>query len=217
MSGRPTIEIVYDFVCPWCHLGIARLLDAVASRPAYGFDLVWRPFLLNPDMPRDGLSRSDHALRKYGGEVRARRLYVAVTRLGQQDGVVFRFDRMARVPSSIDAHRLVLWAQRLGDATPLVRSLFDAHFADGDDLGNHDILAGRAARAGFDPVAAQQLLSTRDGEDAVHAENLRAHRAGIAGVPCVVMDNSMALAGVQDTKVFQRLLDVAALERITAG
>lgn len=213
-AARQTIEVVYDFVCPWCHLGIARLLRALDSRPAHGFDLVWRPFLLNPDMPPEGMSRAEHALRKYGGEVRARRLYAAVTRLGLQDGVAFRFERMARVPCSVEAHRLVVWASRRGDATPLVCALFDAHFAEGADIGGHGVLASLAGAAGFDAAAAASFLASREDEDAVHAENLRTHRAGIAGVPCVVLNDSMAVAGVQDVKVFQRLLDVAALERI---
>ncbi len=212
--GRQTIEIVHDFVCPWCYLGIGRLLKALRNRPEHRFTLVWRPFLLNPDIPREGLSRADYALRKYGGEARARRLYAAVTRLGIQDGVAFQFDRMTRIPSSVDAHRLVGWASRQADVTVLVLALFAAQFAGGQDLGDHRTLIALAGAAGFDPVEAARFLRSHQDEDAVHAENLRAHRAGISGVPCVVLDGSFAVSGAQETEVFQRLLDVAALEAI---
>ncbi len=217
LAGRQTIEIVHDFVCPWCYLGIVRLLRALQNRPGHRFTLVWRPFLLNPDIPREGVSRADYALRKYGGEARARRLYAAVTRLGLQDGVLFQFDRMTRIPSSVDAHRLVGWASRFGDATPLVQALFAAQFCSGDDLGDHATLIARAAASGFDPLGAARFLRSQQEDDAVQAENLRAHRAGISGVPCVVLDGSFAVSGAQETEVFQRLLDVAALEMVGGG
>jgi predicted DsbA family dithiol-disulfide isomerase len=48
----------------------------------------------------------------------------------------------------------------------------------------------------------------------VHADNLRAHRLGINGVPCFVIDGRHAIAGAQDGEVIERLLDVA---RVDAG
>ncbi len=212
--GRQTIEIIFDFVCPWCYLGITRLLDARHGRPLLSFDLIWRPFLLDPDMPPEGMSRLDHALRKYGGEVRAKRLYSAVTRIGLEDGVPFRFELMKRVPSTVNAHRLIRWAAERGDATKLVCRLMQAHFAEGADIGDTHTLAVLSAESGFDPAAAARMLASRAFEDAVHVDNLGTHRAGIAGVPCVVIDGDFAVAGVQDTKVLERLLDAAALERI---
>jgi predicted DsbA family dithiol-disulfide isomerase len=54
---------------------------------------------------------------------------------------------------------------------------------------------------------------TGDGEsDAVHADNLRAHRLGINGVPCFVISGRHAIAGAQEPEVIERLLDVAAVE-----
>jgi len=51
-KARLSIEIVHDLVCPWCFLGVRRLLRTLRRRPDLLFDLTWRPFLLNPDMPR---------------------------------------------------------------------------------------------------------------------------------------------------------------------
>ena len=212
ISGRQTIEVVYDLVCPWCYLGVQRLLGALAQRPDTVFELVWRPFLLNPDIPREGLSRQDYAVRKYGGEDRARRLYATVSELGLQSGIRFRFDRILTIPSSIDAHRLAVWAARFGLATAMVGTLFAAHFTDGADLGDPEALAGLAAAVGLDPSAARRFLRGRDGGEMVQSENLRAHRRGIGGVPCFVFGGKLAVSGAQETEVFQRLLDVAALD-----
>ena len=50
----------------------------------------------------------------------------------------------------------------------------------------------------------------------VQSENLRAHRRGIGGVPCFVFGGKLAVSGAQETEVFQRLLDVAALDPVPA-
>ena len=216
VSGRQTIEVVYDLVCPWCYLGVQRLLGALAQRPDTLAEIVWRPFLLNPDIPREGVSRQDYAIRKYGGEDRARRLYATVSELGLQSGINFRFDRMRIIPSSIDAHRLAAWAGRFGLATAMVGTLFAAHFVDGADLGDPEVLAGLAAAIGLDAQAARRFLRGRDGGEMVQSENLRAHRRGIGGVPCFVFNGKLAVSGAQQIEVFQRLLDVAALDPLAA-
>ena len=102
-KARLPVEIVYDLICPWCYLGVRRLLRTFRRRPDLLFDLTWRPFLLNPDMPRAGMARPDYVIRKFGGEERAKRLYTSITELGRREGVDFAFDRIRRTPSSIDA------------------------------------------------------------------------------------------------------------------
>ena len=214
IGARQTIEVVHDFVCPWCYLGVRRLLRALAHHPAGLFEIVWRPFLLNPDIPPGGLARADYVVRKYGGADRARRLYASVTELGLQAGIAFRFDRMMRIPSSVDAHRLTGWAARFGAADAVAEALFAAQFTDGADIGDADVLACIAGAVGLDQADASAFLRGREGAELVQSENLRAHRRGISGVPCFVLDGRFAVSGAQETEVFLRLLDVAALDAV---
>jgi predicted DsbA family dithiol-disulfide isomerase len=206
------VEVVHDLVCPWCYLGTRRLIRTVRRRPALLVEFVWRPFLLNPDMPRLGMARSDYVIRKFGGEDRARRLYGSIADIGRAEGVPFRFDRVRRTPSSVDAHRLVRWSARFGRADEMVEALFAAHFADGRDIGEIGVLCAIAASCGLDQVAARAMLTSEAELDGVHADNLRAHRLGINGVPCFVVAGRHAIAGAQEPEVIERLLDVAAVE-----
>lgn len=210
--ARLPVEVVYDLVCPWCYLGVRRLMRTMRRRPDLLFEVVWRPFLLNPDMPRAGMARADYVVRKFGGEERARRLYASITEVGAAEGLEFRFDRIRRTPSSVDAHRLVRWAGLYGRAAEVVEALFAAHFADGHDIGEASVLRAIAASAGLDPAAAQRFLRSDEEVDAVHADNLRAHRLGINGVPCFVIAGRHAVAGAQEPEVIERLLDVAAVD-----
>jgi len=210
--ARLGIEVVHDLVCPWCYLGVRRLLRTLARRPDLQAELTWRPFLLNPDMPRMGMSRADYVVRKFGGEERARRLYSSITEIGRGEGIMFRFERMRRTPSSVDAHRLVRWAARFGRASEVVEAIFAAHFADGRDIGDAEVLAAIAASCGLKPAASRAFLASDAEVDAVHADNLRAHRLGINGVPCFVVAGNHAIAGAQEPEVLERLLDVAMVE-----
>jgi predicted DsbA family dithiol-disulfide isomerase len=210
--ARLGVEIVHDLVCPWCFLGVRRLMRTLRRRPDLLFELSWRPFLLNPDMPRGGMPRPDYVMRKFGGEERARRLYTSITDIGRSEGVQFRFDRIRRTPSSVDAHRLVRWAGRFGRATEAAEALFSAHFTDGLDIGEAEVLVAVAHALGLDAPAFRRFLATDLEVDAVHAENLRAHRLGINGVPCFVIGGRHAIAGAQEPEVIERLLDVAAVD-----
>jgi predicted DsbA family dithiol-disulfide isomerase len=211
-KARLSIEIVHDLVCPWCYLGVRRLMRTLRRRPDLMFDITWRTFLLNPDMPRNGMARPDYVIRKFGGEERARRLYASIAEIGRAEGMLFRFDRIRRTPSSVDAHRLVRYAARFGGADAMVEALFTAHFTDGLDIGDRGLLAQIAAACGLDGNAARRFLSGDQEVDAVHADNLRAHRLGINGVPCFVVSGRHAIAGAQEPEVIERLLDVAAVE-----
>ncbi len=214
--ARLTIEVVHDLVCPWCRLGVRRLCATLQRRPDLACDVVWQPFLLNPDMPRAGMARYDYVIRKFGGEERARRLYASITEIGRSQGLVFRFDRIRRAPSSVDAHRLVRWAGRFGRAAEAVEAIFQAYFTDGRDIGDHAVLCAIAGNIGLEAAAARAFLESDVETEAVHADNLRAHRLGINGVPCFIVDGRHAIAGAQEPEVIERLLDVAAVEATDA-
>jgi len=207
--ARLPIEVVFDLVCPWCFLGTRRLRRALRARPEVVADLMWRPFLLNPDQQVPG---RDGAARRPGGADRTRRLHATLTEMGRTEGVPFRFDLIHRTPASLDAHRLVRMAARRGVAEEVVDRLFLAHFAEGEDIGDHATLAGVAASAGLDRTAVRRFLAGEQEVEAVQAENLRAHRLGINGVPCFVVAGRHAIAGAQEPEVLQRLLDVALVE-----
>ncbi len=207
------IEVIFDFVCPWCYLGVHRLSQLRARRPDLAIQPVWRPFLLNPDMPRIGMSRVDYALRKFGGEERARRLYAAISEIGAADGLVFDFAQITRTPSSVDAHRLLRFAMSVaGGVTTerLVLAIFRGYFREGLDIGRRDMLTHLAAGVGLDVELTRNFLAHDAVTEDVHADNLQAHRLGINGVPFFVIEQNNAIAGAQEPEVLERLCDLAA-------
>ena len=74
------------------------------------------------------------------------------------------------------------------------------------------MLADIAVSCGAELNEAELFLHGDAETDVVHAENLRAHRLGINGVPCFVIGGRHAIAGAQESEVIERLLDVAVVE-----
>ncbi len=207
------IEMVADIVCPWCYVGRRRLQRALAQRPELAPHLVWRPFQLNPDMPAEGMARGLYLARKFGPGSPAMRLMDAVTAAGAAEGISFRFDRIERMPNSLDAHRLIGFASRHGRAAETIDLLFRAYFEDGKDLGARRVLVDAAHEAGLDSREAARFLASDDGADAVMTEDLAARRLGISGVPCFVIDGRYALSGAQEPEFFLPLFDLARHEQ----
>ena len=204
-----SVEIVFDPTCPWCYIGKRRLERALAKRPSLTVRLLWRPFLLNPDIPAAGLPRDDYLNRKYGGSARVRRVLRAISDAGQSSRIDFAFDRIRRTPSSVNAHRLVRFADAEGLAHAAVEALFHAYFLFGRDIGDRGVLVDVGAGIGLDPHALGIYLASDADVAFVHREHSRAARLGISGVPTFVMSGNLLIAGAQEPRVLASMLDVA--------
>ena len=104
-----TIDVFADIACPWCYIGEANLAAALAQRPGLAVQRRWRPFQLQPDLPRTG-GPPDLLEKKFGGKAPLEAAYARVTEAGAAAGLTFDFARLAGAPNTVDAHRLVLLA-----------------------------------------------------------------------------------------------------------
>jgi predicted DsbA family dithiol-disulfide isomerase len=216
MLGALTIDVVSDVVCPWCYIGKRRLESALArlreSEPDLPVEVRWHPFQLNPDLPPDGVDRRHYLEAKFGGPERAREIYARVSAAGASVGIPFAFDAIARQPNTLDAHRLIAWAQtrRESDADALVESLFRAYFVDGRYIGDREQLVRIAASAAFDADDARKFLESHELKDAVSDADARARSMGISGVPFFVFAGKTAVSGAQEPET---LLEAIAQAR----
>ena len=203
------IDIVFDTVCPWGYVGKRRLEEALALRPGRPVTRRWRPFLLNPQMPPDGMDRNTYLIRKFGSEARIKRVYGAISDAGQSVEISFAFDRIQRTPNSVNSHRLVRFADNEGRADDAVEALFHAYFLQGRNIGDGGALIEIGADLGLDTEALAAYLNSDQDVTFVYEENLRAHRQGINSVPSYLFDGEMAISGAHDPQVLARMLDVA--------
>src|SRR5271169_4086767 len=99
------VEVVSDVVCPWCYIGKRRLEKALELLGREDVQIQWKPFELNPGIPKDGMDRKEHRILKFGSLAYARQLEQRVAAAGSEAGIDFQFDRIERIPSTLDAHR----------------------------------------------------------------------------------------------------------------
>jgi predicted DsbA family dithiol-disulfide isomerase len=215
MLGALTIDVVSDVVCPWCYIGKRRLEAALArlreSDPELPVVVRWHPFQLNPDLPAEGVDRRSYLEAKFGGAARADQIYARVRAAAAEAGVELELDSIVRQPNTLDAHRLIAWAQRdAPDAGVLVERLFHAYFVEGRSIGSLDTLADIAAEAGLDRGEAREFLASGRLRGEVAAADERARALGIGGVPFFVINGKVAVSGAHEPAT---LLDAIAEAR----
>ena len=202
------IEVWSDYACPWCALGLARLKVALAD-----FDhgdevtVVHRAFELNRHAPARVEGTQEERLgRKYGlspGQVRAG--HARLTALGAEVGFIFAFDRV-RSGNTFDVHRLTEAVRATAHEGALVQGLFAAHFSEGRQLSDPDVLRDVAHGAGVPGDVTESVLTGTTGSEEVRADEAAAHQRDVTGVPYFLIGGAWPIPGAQDVETLAIVL-----------
>lgn len=206
MSERTglSVDIVSDVACPWCFIGMKRLDQAMALVPEVPVEVRWRPYQLDPTIPREGAPRREYMIAKFGSAERLREIHANVETVGEQVGIRFNFEAMEKSANTLDAHRVIRWAGSpkapAGTQQRVVRRLFELNFEEARDIGDKAVLVEAATESGMEPHLVEALLSSNADEDAVRGEIETAARMGVRGVPCFLFEGKYAVMGAQDAE-----------------
>lgn len=215
MTSMITIEIVSDIVCPWCFIGLRRLGAAIAEvrkeRPDFACRKVWRPFFLNPDTPPEGEPYLPFLERKFGGHAAVEALFERVRAAGRAWGIDYAFEKIERRANTLQAHRLLHWAQQRGDAEALVERLFVAQFQRGEHVGDPAVLVGIAAECGYDANEVAAYLAAPQDADVVREAERKFRALGVSMVPTFIVDGRRIVVGAEDPAIL-----VAAIHQVLA-
>lgn len=208
------VEIYSDMVCPWCFIGKRRWEQAIETAGyANHVQVTWRPFQLNPTMPKSGMDRRTYLEAKFGGAEARREIEERLAKTGVADGIMFAFDRIARTPNTFEAHRLMWFAQQHKKPDDLAEGLFHAYFSEGRDIGDGQTLIDIAAEIGLDRDGTRQFLASGQGVEEVRTEEAAGHRLGIRGVPYFVLNGMYAISGAQPPDIFVSVLEKVEVDR----
>ena len=191
------IDVVSDIVCPWCFIGKHRLEKAIALNPDIPVEVRWRPYFLNDWIPREGISREQYLTTKFGSAERYKGIAQRVSAAAAAEGLTYAMDKISRQPNTLDAHRMIRWADEIGKAAEMKQRLMDLYFTAGADLTNHAVLAQAAADIGLDAEATRKALASDKDVAEIEREALSAKEAGIDGVPCFIFGGKFAISGAQ--------------------
>jgi len=214
-----SIDIISDVVCPWCFIGKRRLEAALGlyrqrlpEAPAP--EIVYHPFELNPDIPREGIARADYVAKKFGA-----RGYSAHDRLvqaGKPLGIAFAFDKIERQPNTLAPHALIERARSSGVQPAVKEALMKAFFVDGLDLTDTETLVRIASEAGLDRKEAEAALADDKLRRAVAEEEEKARAMGVSGVPFFIFNRRLAVEGAQPPEVLLEAILEAQKESTAA-
>ena len=207
------IDIYSDVACPWCYIGQARFERAIdAFDGAEHIEVRYRPYQLDPRAPMEAEPMYDYLARRFGAQ--ARGMAAQVIGIAQGEGLTMDYERGLTV-NTLNAHRLLSLVERERGAEAqrrLMRRLFDAHFAEGRDVGDPRVLAELAADVGLDQDATRNYLESDEGTREVREEIADAQRLGVNAVPTYVFDDKYIVEGAQPTELFVQALQTIADE-----
>jgi predicted DsbA family dithiol-disulfide isomerase len=211
-SSALAIDVVSDVVCPWCFIGKRLLESAIALKPEIAVDVRFHPYFLNPWVPREGMSRNDYLIAKFGSVENYNSSGNRVAEAAASIGLNYARHKIKRQPNTLDCHRLIYWAGQTGNSARMKQRLMELYFSEGGDLSDREVLVNAAADCGMDPEQVRELLASDQDIDRVEAEANSAKEAGIDGVPCFIFGGLFAVSGAQPPQVLAQAIERAAAE-----
>jgi len=201
--ARVHIDVVSDVVCPWCYIGKHRLERALTLTPDTAAEVEYRPYFLNPWVPREGIDRKTYLETKFGSVARYDAIAERVAAAAAAEGLTYEPKKMTRQPNSADPARV---KQRL----------MELYFAEGADLSDREVLVRVANDCGMDGDLVRRLLAGEDDVARVTGEANAAKEAGIDGVPTFIFDSSLLLTGAQPPEYLATAIARAAGQQTKA-
>jgi predicted DsbA family dithiol-disulfide isomerase len=212
MSATLSIDVISDVVCPWCYIGKRLLEQAIASKPDIAVEVRFRPYFLNPWVPREGMSREDYLIAKFGSVERYNANNNRVVEAAAAVGLAYDREAIKRQPNTLDCHRLILWAEQAGQAAAMKQRLMEVYFSEGGDLSRPEVLIKAATDCGLDGDAVRAGLASDQDVERIEREAQSAKDAGIEGVPCFIIGGMIALSGAQPPEYLASAIERAAAE-----
>ena len=206
---KPTIKIDYvsDIACPWCAVGLGNLNQAIDQlSDQANFEVHFRPFELNPNMPKGGQDAIEHLTEKYGltaEQVKTNQANIRAKAL--EAGFEFHPEGRKRVYNTFDAHRLLHWAGQefgLGKQAILKKELLNTYFCLAVNLDDQHNLLDAVTRSGLDQDRALKVLKNNEFAKEVRTEEATYTNAGINSVPAIILNDQYLMQGAQPPESF---------------
>ncbi len=216
MQEKLPIAIVSDLACPWCFIGKARLERALETHGlTERVAITWLPYELNPDMPAEGMDRTQYLDTKFGAGKR-KEIEVRLSEAALESGVTFNWAGVTRSVNTRMAHMLVAAASTVQRGGDMKAALFKAYWQDGRDIGEVETLVEIAVEQGFDEQAARDELSNGELRETVIGLEDHARQVGVTGVPFFIVDGKLAVSGAQTGDVWAQVFEQVLAQQQTA-
>jgi predicted DsbA family dithiol-disulfide isomerase len=200
------IEVWSDIMCPFCYIGKRRLENALEKFPfANSVEVVWKSFLLNPDMVTDpGKSTLQYLSETKGWSMaQTQQITEQVVEMAKGEGLSYHMDRTV-VANAKNAHRLLQWAKSIGRGGEMKERLLKAYFTEGANIDDFATLERLAGELGLDGEKALEVLESDAFSAEMENDIYESRLIGVRGVPFFVLDRKYGISGAQPQEVFEQ-------------
>ncbi|WP_370898459.1 DsbA family oxidoreductase [Chryseobacterium gossypii] len=211
------IEIWSDVMCPFCYIGKNNFERALEKLPFKDeVEVEWKSFQLDPGLdPSKTRNTLEYFKEKKGfPEAQAGQMIDRVVQMGKEAGIDFNF-KTALITNTFSPHKLIHLSKKYGKASEMEEALFKAHFIEGKNVADTDVLVSLAGILGIDKEEAKQALDSDQFDDEVKQDIIEAKDNGITGVPFFVLNGKYAVSGAQPVELFENALQQTYNETVS--
>ncbi|SMC36285.1 DsbA family oxidoreductase [Chryseobacterium sp. YR221] len=211
------IEIWSDVMCPFCYIGKNNFEEALNKLPFKDeVKVEWKSFQLDPSLdPKQTQNTIEYFREKKGfPEAQATQMISQVAQMGKGAGIDFNFEK-ALITNTFSAHKLLHLAKKYNKSNEMEEALFIAHFIDGKNVGDTEVLVSLAESLDLDKEEAIQAVTTDQWNNEVNQDILEARNNGISGVPFFVLNGKYAVSGAQPVEAFEEALQQTYKETVS--
>ncbi|MEN5307774.1 DsbA family oxidoreductase [Chryseobacterium cucumeris] len=211
------IEIWSDVMCPFCYIGKNNFEQALNKLPFKDeVEVEWKSFQLDPTLDPNKTQDTIQYFREKKGvaEPQAAQMLGQVTQMGKGAGIDFNFEKTL-ITNTFSAHKLLHLAKKHNKSNEMEEALFIAHFIDGKNVGDIEVLVDLAESLGIDKEEARQAVTTDQLDYEVNQDIQEARNNGISGVPFFVLNGKYAVSGAQPAEVFENALQQTYKETVS--
>jgi len=203
------IKIWSDVRCPFCYIGKRKFEMALEKfQHKNDVEVEWQSFELDPTLvTQPDVNATVHLSEIKGiSKERANEMQQYVTQVAKEVGLNFNFDKTI-VANSFNAHRLIQFAKSKGFGNEAEEALFKAHFIEGKNIDNKEVLLHIAINIGLDENETTKMLASNAFAKEVKQDEMQAQDLGISGVPFFVLNDKYAVSGAQSPETFLQAME----------
>ncbi len=210
LQNKMKIEIWSDIACPFCYIGKHQLEKVLKEFPhSDEVEVIWKTFLLNPDIPSD----SNMPLKEYFEKVkgmepdRIEKIFAYTQHQAQKTGLYFNYEKTIAANTS-NAHRISHLAKTKSAElqSQAEELLFRAYFIEGKDVNSAKVLMEIGKKLGFESDEVKCVLTEKQFNNSIAQDIQEATILDIQVVPYFIFNKHTIISGVQEeTKILQAL------------
>ncbi|MCQ9633405.1 DsbA family oxidoreductase [Chryseobacterium sp. WG23] len=211
------IEIWSDVMCPFCYIGKNNFEQALNKLPFKDeVEVEWKSFQLDPSLdPKQTQNTIEYFREKKGfPEAQATQMISQVAQMGKGAGIDFNFEK-ALITNTFSAHKLLHLSKKYNKSNEMEEALFIAHFIDGKNVGDTEVLVSLAENLGIDKEEARKAVTSDQLDYEVNQDILEARNNGVSSVPFFVLNGKYAVSGAQPVEAFEEALQQTYKETVS--